>query len=190
MTKNLNLKKHLDVPYKAFTIDDVFDAEECQELINLSENIGYRSLQTSKHGEEWEDEALRTNDCASITDVDLAVLLFNRIRKNLPASSCGLNPLIRFGRFKGNQSVQPHVDGTLNEETLVSKQTVVVYLRDVARGGETRFLNAFNMKHVDVVPKAGRVLVFDQYLCHAALPVQGSAVKYTMRSDVMYPVVS
>jgi len=185
--QKLDLKKDLDVPYEAFIIDNVFDLDECQELIDLSENIGYRSLQTSKHGEEWEDEALRTNDCASVNDTDLASLLYDRIRGRLPGS-CALNPLIRFGRFRGDQSVQPHVDGTLKQGQLVSKHTVVVYLKDVPQGGETRFLNAFNMKHVDVLPKAGRMLIFDQYLCHAALPVKGSSVKYTMRSDVMYPV--
>lgn len=57
-------------------------------------------------------------------------------------------------------------------------------------GGSTRFHSMSMLKELDVVPKCGRILIFQQRgLVHSGDDVlQG--VKYTMRTDLMYTLES
>jgi len=176
---------HLLLKYPAFVVDDFLDDDECNRLVEMSEAIGFRETHTDKHGEEWKDGALRTNCSTAITSKELASELQTRLRDILPECRM-LNPLFRFSRFTGDQYVQPHVDGFIAAKTNhVSKYTLLFYLSDSA-SGQTRFIDMITMTHVDVFPKKGRLLVFDQRLCHAALPVGNEQAKYTLRTDAMY----
>ena len=70
--------------------------------------------------------------------------------------------------------------------------TLHLYLNDGdgLAGGATRFWTPDKKEHVDVEPKLGRVLVFQQrMLIHSGEEVTGG-VKYTMRSDFLYEKVS
>jgi hypothetical protein len=119
---------------------------------------------------------------------ELASGLLTRLKEILPECR-KLNPLLRFSRFTGDQYVQPHVDGFIAAEiNHISRYTLLFYLSDCgSSSGQTRFIDMIPMTHVDVFPKKGRLLVFDQRLCHAALPVGNEHRKYTMRTDAMYP---
>lgn len=89
-----------------------------------------------------------------------------------------------------------HCDGTY--ETPDGKErsyfTLHLYLNDAEdsrgqeplKGGATTF-HSFNMqKRVDVVPKYGRVLMFQhRFLLHSGDDVI-SGTKYTMRTDIMF----
>lgn len=180
---NLNMADILGLDYIAYYVDDVIDEEIALYLIDLAESYNFTPTQTSKYDENWEDSALRTNHCTSTKSDELTLWLQTRIKKHLPENNDNLHNLIRFNRFTNGQMVQPHVDGRVWFKDCESNFTIVIYLSNVQSGGETRFLNAFNMTHLDVKPKLGRMLVFDQRLCHAALPVSGDSIKYTLRTD-------
>lgn len=64
--------------------------------------------------------------------------------------------------------------------------TLQLYLNEGMEGGTTRFLNARDESdYSDVVPKPGRVLIFQHNILHeGALLVKGR--KYAMRTDVMF----
>lgn len=68
------------------------------------------------------------------------------------------------------------------------------YLNDAStdeglEGGATRFWAPNKKAWIDVEPKIGRVLVFQQrMLVHSGEPVTGG-VKYTIRTDLMYEKV-
>ncbi len=187
MKKETIALRSIGEPFRAFIIDDAFQIDECQSLLAMAEDRGWTIEQTNKYGEKWRDDALRDNQSAYINSTKLANELYSRIARFLP-ESCGLNKHLRFNAFRGKQKIAPHVDGEYESfrNATMSKMTFILYLNDVKNGGETRFLNAETMKHIDVEPTAGRVLLFDQRLCHAALPVRGSGVKFTLRSDVLY----
>jgi len=56
-------------------------------------------------------------------------------------------------------------------------------------GGATPFLSNDGKRKVDVDPKAGRVLIFQQRgLLHSGEDVK-EGTKYTMRTDIMFEVV-
>jgi hypothetical protein len=77
--------------------------------------------------------------------------------------------------------------------------TVHLYLNDSKQnvgegaeleGGATSFLSDDESRRVDVDPKAGRVLIFQhRKLLHSGDDVK-AGVKYTMRTDIMYEMVS
>lgn len=95
-----------------------------------------------------------------------------------------------------------HCDSPYGEEVdgkkLKTFFTIHLYLNDsVAEAGEeaglvggaTSFLSSNNKTKVDVDPKAGRLLIFQQRgLKHAGDDVV-KGTKYTMRTDVLYELV-
>lgn len=77
-----------------------------------------------------------------------------------------------------------------SQDTEISKITIQVYMCDVAEadGGQTVFLadHGHPGPNVAVVPKVGRVLLFEHPLLHEGALVTGDCFKYAMRSDIMY----
>jgi hypothetical protein len=181
----LNLVKMGEPKLKAFIIDNVFTESECKQLLKLANDNGFSQTQINKYGEEWKDTSLRNNDSTGIYSKRLAKNLYERVKDYLPGS-IALNPNIRFNRFRKKQEIAAHVDGEFEEATskITSKMTFLLYLNS-SQGGNTRFLNSTTMKYIDSKPIIGRVLLFDQRLTHAALPVE-HGTKYTLRSDVLY----
>ncbi|KIJ96845.1 hypothetical protein K443DRAFT_681993 [Laccaria amethystina LaAM-08-1] len=105
-----------------------------------------------------------------------------------------INPRLSFLRYGPGQYFKPHCDG-LND-LLDGKQksfvTLHLYLNESESltGGATRFWTPDKKEHLDVEPKLGRVLVFQQrMLVHSGEEVTGG-VKYTMRSDFMFEQAS
>ncbi|KAK7746311.1 hypothetical protein SLS53_002270 [Cytospora paraplurivora] len=113
-----------------------------------------------------------------------------------------INQRMRFLRYEPGQFFKPHSDSSYGEEVdgkkLMTFFTIHLYLNDsVAEvgeeadlvGGATSFLSGNNKTKVDVDPKAGRLLIFQQRgLKHAGDDVV-KGTKYTMRTDVLYELI-
>lgn len=95
-----------------------------------------------------------------------------------------------------------HCDGTYTEDgpdgaSLSTLFTTHLYLNDSVAavgeeaelvGGATSFVSNNRSRRVDVDPKAGRLLIFQQNgLYHAGNDVV-EGIKYTMRTELMYKV--
>ncbi len=65
--------------------------------------------------------------------------------------------------------------------------TVQIYLGDEGvQGGATRFWRSDEKKYIDVEPKPGRILIFQQRnMWHSGEDVD-QGTKYTLRSDFMF----
>lgn len=103
---------------------------------------------------------------------------------------CGLNERLRYLRYFPGQYFSVHQDNSYirgpefgEREGETSYLTVLLYLNEVVKGGETRFDSGG--RFFDVVPRVGSVLVFDHDIYHRAMPVV-SGKKYCCRSDLMY----
>ena len=72
------------------------------------------------------------------------------------------------------------------DETERSYYTLHLYLNGGMQGGATTF-HAWDMeRQIDINPKVGRVLIFQQRdLLHSGADVEGG-LKYTLRTDLMY----
>ena len=103
-----------------------------------------------------------------------------------------LNKRLSFLRYGPGHYFKRHCDGLIDVEGLKSFVTIQVYLNDKdengvkLEGGATRFWTP-NQKHfLDVHPKVGRVLVFQQrMLVHSGEEVF-EGMKHTMRSDLLF----
>jgi hypothetical protein len=89
-----------------------------------------------------------------------------------------------------------HCDGTYEtpDRTERSYFTLHLYLNDAVlksgekqlEGGATTFFNGRMDRRIDVVPKTGRVLLFQhRNLIHSGDDVV-KGIKYTLRTDIMY----
>ena len=107
------------------------------------------------------------------------------------------NERMRFLKYVGGEYFRPHCDGTYETPDRKERSyfTMHLYLNDGGPdselgGGATTF-HAYNMVgRIDVVPKAGRVLLFQHRdLLHSGDDVV-KGTKYTMRTDLMYTLES
>ncbi|KAF9465255.1 hypothetical protein BDZ94DRAFT_1254084 [Collybia nuda] len=113
----------------------------------------------------------------------------------------GVNPRLSFLRYGPGHYFKPHCDGLNEVEGKKSFVTLHIYLND-AEGADdnndvtSEVVPSSNIPtspatddhkvHLDVLPKAGRVLVFQQrMLVHSGEPVV-SGIKYTIRSDFLF----
>lgn len=103
-----------------------------------------------------------------------------------------LNERMRFLKYVGGEYFKEHMDGSYETDdgTERSYFTLHLYLNDAKgqlKGGATTFHSLYDStRRVNVVPKSGRVLLFQHRgLMHSGEDVEGG-VKYTMRTDIMY----
>ena len=110
------------------------------------------------------------------------------------------NERMRFLKYEGGEYFRPHCDGSY--ETPDRKErtyfTLHLYLNDAddnraaLEGGATTFhsLSGDEAKDFDVLPKTGRILLFQHRdLLHSGADVL-KGVKYTMRTDLLYTLES
>jgi hypothetical protein len=142
------------------------------------------------YGEKWEERW----SYLAISRVSVVRLLIEA------TDSPGIHPLfeqsvnarLSFLRYGPGHYFKPHCDGLVDVMDSQQKSFVTLHLYlndgDSLAGGATRFWTPNKKEYIDVEPKLGRVLVFQQRkLIHSGEEVTGG-VKYTMRSDFMYEI--
>ncbi|GAB1522360.1 hypothetical protein RhiTH_005474 [Rhizoctonia solani] len=111
----------------------------------------------------------------------------------------GFNERLRFLKYSPGQYFRKHCDGNYHDpgSGRISYYTLQLYLNDVSpdQGGSTRFWGSpcssgEHAPYVDVQPKLGRALVFEQAgLLHSGQDVFSGGEKYTIRAELMYEVI-
>ncbi|KAI1457814.1 hypothetical protein F4805DRAFT_474905 [Annulohypoxylon moriforme] len=108
---------------------------------------------------------------------------------------CRLNEKLRFLKYGPRQYFKPHCDGHFTDEDgAQSFLTLHLYLngggdQDMVEGGATRFAVDFEDPEagkLDVNPKAGSLVIFQQRDMYHEGATVTKGTKYTMRADVMY----
>lgn len=209
-------KSHLEVHKLKdsflFTVPNVLSAPECEAFIQYAEVLGFThqgSLGPAK------GEAFRDQDRISVKDSILAENLwrsglcevFSDIKVR-GKTAIGLNPNIRFYRYKVGQRFGPHVDASVNlGGSCATEYTLLVYLNGHGTsaekkrtkksgndttsqflGGETLFYSGRKSISMEVAPVAGMALFHihgQQCMLHEARVVS-KGVKYILRSDVIF----
>lgn len=172
---------------RIFTVDNVLSEAECRELIDLTENDGYKSAPiTTRRGFVHKPE-VRNNTRVIDDNPERAEWLFGKIKQHLPEKIwnwklIGLNERFRFYKYVPGEYFKWHFDGSYDRSPIEkSHLTVLIYLNGDCEGGET----AFDDEIRGVVPEPGKMLVFSHPIRHQGCEVR-SGVKYVMRTDVMY----
>ncbi len=186
-----------------FTVSDLLTREECDRLIRISESEGFAPAQINAGGgrQVRMDDTRKSGRCM-LDSPEFAAMLWQRVRPlveeedrpDLPHDGwevVGLNERLRFLRYTEGEYFKPHQDGMFRRraqdgESEQSFLTLMLYLNDGARGGETNFLNPRDKTRMtSVVPRTGLGLVFNHELWHEGATVL-SGVKYAIRTDVMF----
>lgn len=179
-----------------FVVADLFSAEECRQLIERGEGLGFVPAAVKTHTGLKLLPEVRNNERVEFVDDALAETLRERCFPFVPAlldggvpDSC--DPTFRYYRYDVGQSFKIHKDGTVVRSPFVrSRLTGLVYLNDGFDGGETVFhirdpLTGEMREVVRVVPRTGLGLFFLHEWRHEGRSLT-SGRKYVLRSDIFY----
>lgn len=176
------------------TINNFFDHETCNSLIDLTESTGYTPAPVSIDGNAGIFEMMpdyRNNTRVIVDDPKLSNELFEKVKQYLPQTFRGwglegINERFRFYKYEPGQEFKIHMDGHY-QRNIDSKSclTLLIYLSDDCTGGETSFYTEEEDKFFTVTPEKGSLLLFQHRVLHAGEPVV-SGTKYVLRTDVMY----
>ena len=178
----------------AFVLDNVLTEAECSDLIKVTEEQGYEpALLNVGFGEQQLRTDMRKSERVLMFSVEKANMIWERIKDYIPEvwkdkyEVVGLNERLSCLKYGPGDYFAPHHDGKYvrpdgSEESFI---TIQLYLNEGFEGGDTTFMSLCKGENVGVVPKIGRVLVFQHDIQHeGSLLVQGT--KYSVRTDVMY----
>ncbi len=192
-----------DASPRCLLIRQFLTPAECQALIALAEQRGFRSAELDY------PPSYRNNDRQVWDDDDLADRLFRRLCEALSGSleesllgdaasdwaPEGINARIRLCRYQPGQRFGIHQDGVHHRgPDCRSRLTFMIYLNDgeAFDGGDTLFYAAgpaagegSSNLVARLRPRAGSLILFDHALWHAGEEIARGS-KYILRSDVMY----
>ncbi|MFO0660399.1 MAG: 2OG-Fe(II) oxygenase [Polyangiaceae bacterium] len=168
-----------------FTVDDLYSADECDELIAYAETQGFEEAPVTTINGPVRMSQIRNNDRCMVDDPERAQELFRRADEFLTRrfrgwNVCGVNERLRFYRYYPGQRFDWHRDGSFRRNTHeVSFFTYMVYLNDDYEGGRTLFT------YQRIEPKKGSALFFQHDLLYKGDTIT-HGTKYVLRTDVMY----
>lgn len=111
---------------------------------------------------------------------------YNTFHK-LDCVSIRVNERLSFLRYSKGNFFKPHTDGQLSlPDGRKSRVTIQIYLGDDGvKGGATRILGT-KEKYLDVEPKKGRALIFQQRGVNHSGEEVTEGLKYTLRTDILF----
>jgi hypothetical protein len=195
----------------AFQLLNVLSSSECQQIIELSESLGYlpdaavslpRSVRHN-YSLTWVADDLTTDiiwqRCQPLMNHDLEIFGYKR--------ALGLNGRFRFYRYQAGDYFSPHTDGSWPGSKVIDRQlvtnafsdrwsqlTFLLFLSDNYEGGRTQFYlrtgSDDETSVVNVRTPVGGVLCFPHGM-HPLHCLHGSEAivsgsKYIIRSDVLF----
>ena len=195
----------LDASKLAFTVDDVLDAKECTQLIQMADASGWKPSPMAP---------LQTGLRARFDDDAWALTIFERLRPFCPPVHkrrrlVGVTPTLRFVKYPEGASVAPHPDTSGGDKHTPVKEpnaslfTILLYLNEGYEGCETCLLpspksapkpknprddvfpEVCYKRGIPVKPKRGMALVFEHDILHACPPLT-KGVKLVIRVDLCY----
>eukprot|EP00914_Ancora_sagittata_P024599 GHVO01049176.1.p1 GENE.GHVO01049176.1~~GHVO01049176.1.p1 ORF type:complete len:319 (+),score=41.58 GHVO01049176.1:29-958(+) len=153
--------QHIDGTSDAAVLDNVLSREECNELIKITESVGYSFWD---HLSETPSTDFRTAFTIETSQPDFSDELMRRLRPFIAKEMkyhddesdryemdlrdglwvpTKVNPKLLFGRYRNGGHFGPHTDGStissINDRTLY---TLLIYLNDCEGGGETALLKS------------------------------------------------
>jgi hypothetical protein len=127
---------------QAFLVRGFFSPAECEEHIDLAEELGFDDAPINMDGGAVIMKDYRNNSRVISDDPDLAAQLYPRLHPHLPdriggRTVSGLNERFRYYRYDVQEAFAPHYDGPYRRNDYEeSELTFMVYLNDDFEWGE------------------------------------------------------
>ena len=193
-----------------FSVTDFLSTKECDQYIQISENIGYeealvtfaqdtgRKATTEKQVGQVHMPQVRNNQRVMFKSFEIAEFLWERASDFVPVqyddrTAIGCNEMLRFYRYDIGQRFNWHQDFPYERDNgEKSLWTLMIYLSDQCEGGETSFEDSYSeesFEDLQVTPQKGMALFFEHSVHHKGEPVHAGR-KYVLRTDVMYSAAS
>ena len=197
---NIKREELVNIPNgHCFILNNLLTPEECDFYIKECEKVGFSCLA------DQFPSYYRINDRVLTLSFEMADAIFARMEPLLTRNDVirirpigfgnegtwrpiRLNECFKIMKYTSGGHFTPHFDGPwVPREDESSVYTVLIYLNTEYAGGETKFLDEDNPKHVyhQVTPSVGMGLVFNHDCFHEGTPVL-SGVKYLLRTEVMF----
>lgn len=176
---NLFTKKNKIQPVQqgVWIVPDFLAQEQCDAIIDKIETRGFKRARQYEEG--------RQNKETFITDNEVLDLLLERFKNFVLTDGTSKYTItnvslpLEFFKYDTGDFIKRHSDAQrAGEGGKMSALTLVLYLNDDYKGGET-FFNDLNYK---TAPRAGHALFFKQELHHEALCI-GYGTKYILRTN-------
>lgn len=183
-----------------FSVDDLLTSDECDEIFSKASETGFASV-------DWEYvKAYRDCTRAILDDRSIADKIWGKLLPYLRSSDLlvrpfgvgtdgtwvpkGLNSRLRVSVYEPGGHFARHRDsGFVINDSLRSVYTVLIYLNDTFKGGETVFFCGRRYigdpPKYQINPKKGTAVVFTHDTQHAGLPIVSGA-KHILRTDIMF----
>ena len=200
----------------ALVLDDIIPDALLLEIEQLASDVGYEDalLNTGNVKQEAgvHNAEARKSKRAVFTSQECAGKVWDLVREFLPPleevpgprwkgwESVGVNPVLRVLSYSSSDFFETHMDGSYADDETKTKSflTLQVYLNDGGghdfKGGGTRFFiqppkgdPEGEIITQDVVPKKGRVLLFQHNIWHEGERiVPKSGTKRVLRTEIMF----
>lgn len=201
--------RHIEPPMRSdvgkicLLVGGLLSDAECERLLERCEARGWHPASLEYDlgsgdmaGESVVNVALRDSDRCILYCEDLAASIWNKLGNMLPQDAfeplkaVRVNNCFRCLRYSvGQAGFAKHIDGRSVVDGEISRVTIQLYLNDGFKGGATRLCHADDTEDttrgVDIMPRRGMALVFDQSILHKGSSVH-HGMKYTARTEVMY----
>ncbi len=178
--------KVVKLEHQVYEIANFLSKEECDELIDLSESLGYETAKINAFGStQIVNTHIRNNQRIIHDDRTLADQVWSKIKDHVieywqERKACGLNERFRFYKYAEGQEFKRHTDGKFVRNTNErSEYTLLIYLNENLTGGETEF------SRIKIKPEIGKAVFFKHERRHSGNKII-SGVKYVLRTDIMY----
>ncbi len=188
----------MNQPY--LIVNNFLSKEKCEELVNLSESIGYKEADLSlPDGPKmiknyrnnsrvlYRSEALRMELESMILPLAPKQLTFIKEGGVLEKKELlKLSGNFRFYKYLPGEEFKKHRDGNNIEEGGVSLVTILLYLNDAELGGETNLCDKYLLEEpILVKAETGKLLMFEHTVMHSGNKLE-AGVKYLLRTDLIY----
>ena len=182
--------------YFALVIDDFMTKAECDELIQLTESVGYdQALVNVGGGRQKLMQDVRNSSRCIIDDERVAEMFYQQTKDYIPENflnekwtKISINERLRFLRYQKGGYFKPHHDGCYQRPDGMEQSfvTFFLFLNEECEGGASTFVNPRDSSITHPCePKTGRLVLFQHNIFHEGSFVKGGH-KYALRSDFMY----
>ncbi|KAG2393822.1 hypothetical protein C9374_003586 [Naegleria lovaniensis] len=207
--ENYQLDRIVENHDRCFTISSILYPEECHELIESTEQIGYQDID-----DEYVKE-YRNSQRVLVKSKKLANLIWKRIIPFFKVSDIEkvkpygfnnngrwlpvrLNECMRFSKYSDQTFFKPHMDAQfVADENEKSIFTVLIYLNNSSYGPslfkkvqllknlDTNDITVTFLKIGHVMPTKGTVAIFNHDLWHSGEMVNNET-KYILRTEIIF----